>query len=111
MKYSIVLTKKDYIKFEKAYNKRKPFSCKGFNINLVACSSDDDLFSIKYKDQDTFINVDKIEQSYFGTTSIFGNDCIIRIHESKPIDITLKMDSGMIPRPKKTEKVFSIIFK
>lgn len=110
MKYSIVLTRKDYIKFEKAYSKKKPFSCKGTGISLSVCSSDTDLFSIKYKDQDTFINIDKIEQSYFGTISIFGDDCIIRIHELKPIDVTIKY-TGTIPKPRRKEKVFSIVFK
>jgi len=90
MKYSIRLTKKDYTKFEKAYNDKMPFSCTSLNIKVIVCSSDTNLFSISSKDKETFINIEKIEQSYFGTTSIFGDNCIIKIHESKPIDITIR---------------------
>jgi len=110
MKYSIRLTKKDYTKFEKAYNKKIPFTCKGVNIQLIVCSCDTDLFSISIRDKETFINIEKIEQSYFGTTTVVGEGCIITIQGYNPLDITTK-ESGNFGKPKKVEKTFSLTFK
>jgi len=110
MKYSIRLTKKDYTKFERAYNKKIPFTCKGFNIELIVCSSDTDLFSISSKDKETFIKIEKIEQSYFGTTTVVGYNCIITIQGYNPLDVTTK-DSGFFGKPPKVEKTFSFTVK
>jgi hypothetical protein len=111
MKFSIVLSNSKYAKFEKAYNKRLPYTCKGFKINLIQSSSDSELFSITNGVSETYIDIQHISMNFYNDYILEGNSCIISITNINPVDITLKTKTGWVTKLKKLKKIFKFTFK
>lgn len=111
MKLSIVLSNSKYSKFEKAYNKHLPFTCKGFNICLIQSGNGADLFSITNGVSETYIDIQHIGINFYNNYILEGENCIISITNINPVDITLKSKTGWVTKLKKLKKIFKFRFK